>query len=81
MGGRTVVLKLRYADFTTITRSMTIQQATCDPGTVQRCAAALLRDTEAGRRPVRLIGIGLSGLEDLSRPRYTQLPLSFDEQF
>lgn len=62
LAGRTVSLKLRYGDFTTISRQTTLSAATCVCETIYRAARALLRErTEAGRRPVRLIGVGVSG--------------------
>jgi DNA polymerase-4 len=62
---RTVTIKLRYDDFTTITRSHS-QAATGDPDEIVRRAVALLEKTEAGRRPVRLLGAGVYNLESPS---------------
>ena len=59
---RTVTIKLRYDDFTTITRSHT-EAATNDPDVIARRAVGLLEKTEAGRRPVRLLGAGVHNLE------------------
>jgi DNA polymerase-4 len=59
---RTVTIKVRYGDFTTITRSHS-DRPTGDPDEVVRRAIALLDKTEAGRRPVRLLGAGVSNLE------------------
>ncbi|HEX7251635.1 MAG TPA: DNA polymerase IV [Thermoanaerobaculia bacterium] len=59
---RTVVLKLRYSNFETITRSETREPATQDPNEITQRAAALVAKTEAGRRPVRLLGVSLHGL-------------------
>ena len=59
---RTVTIKVRYADFRTITRSHS-QAATSDPDEIVRRAIALLEKTEAGRRPVRLLGAGVHNLE------------------
>jgi len=59
---RTVTIKLRYDDFTTITRSHT-EAATSDPDVIARRAIGLLEKTEAGRRPVRLLGAGVHNLE------------------
>ena len=64
---RTVTIKLRYDDFTTITRSHT-EVATSDPDVIVRRAIALLDKTEAGRRPVRLLGAGVHNLESLTGP-------------
>jgi DNA polymerase-4 len=55
---RTVTLKLRYGDFTTVTRSHTGAAPTRSPAEFAARAAALLERTEAARRPVRLLGVG-----------------------
>ncbi|MFD0420118.1 DNA polymerase IV, partial [Streptomyces sp. NPDC127108] len=64
--GRTIVLKVRRFDFSTLTRSETLRGPTDDPGVVREAAARLLEsvDTTGG---VRLLGVGVSGLTD-----YTQ---------
>jgi len=59
---RTVIIKVRYADFTTVTRSHTAAAPTRDPGEIVRRALTLLERTEAGRRPIRLLGAGVHGL-------------------
>ena len=59
---RTVTIKVRYANFTTVTRSHTEEPATRDAGIIARRALALLERTEAGKRPVRLLGVGAHGL-------------------
>jgi DNA polymerase-4 len=64
---RTVTIKIRYDDFTTITRSQT-GEATSDPDEIVRRAVALLEKTEAGRRPVRLLGAGVHNLESPGGP-------------
>jgi DNA polymerase-4 len=62
---RTVTIKVRYDDFTTITRSDT-RPPTNDPDDIARRAVELLSKTDAGRRPVRLLGAGVHnfGAED-----------------
>jgi DNA polymerase IV len=55
---RTVTLKVRYGDFTTITRSHTAP-ATRDEADLTARAVRLLEKTEAGSRPVRLIGVSV----------------------
>ncbi|MFF8289127.1 DNA polymerase IV [Streptomyces sp. NPDC016309] len=64
--GRTVVLKVRRYDFSTLTRSETLRGPTDDPVVVREAAARLLDavDTTGG---VRLLGVGVTGLAD-----YTQ---------
>jgi len=59
---RTVTLKVRYADFTTVTRSHTAQGATRSARSLSVRARALLERTDAARRPVRLLGVGAHGL-------------------
>ena len=60
---RTVTIKVRYNDFTTITRSQS-EDATRDDENIRRRAVALLDKTEAGRRPVRLLGVSVHNLSD-----------------
>jgi DNA polymerase-4 len=62
MTARTVVLKVRYANFETITRSETREPSTRDAHEICTRASALLEKTEAGRRSVRLLGVSLHGL-------------------
>jgi DNA polymerase-4 len=61
---RTVTIKVRYHDFTTITRSDT-RPATSDADEIQERAVRLLAKTDAGRRPVRLLGAGVHGIAKL----------------
>ena len=61
---RTVTIKVRYSDFTTITRSHS-NQATNDPDDIAQRAVTLLEKTEAGKRPVRLLGAGVHNFESL----------------
>ena len=58
MFARTVTIKVRYDDFTTITRSHTAPP-TRDEADLTARAVALLDKTEAGRRPVRLLGVSV----------------------
>ncbi|MFC5728498.1 MULTISPECIES: DNA polymerase IV [Nocardioides] len=63
LSGRTVTLKVRLYDFTTLSRSATLPAPTEDAVTIARLARSLLADldTSAG---VRLLGVGVSGLAD-----------------
>jgi len=72
LSARTVTIKVRYDDFSTITRSHS-SAPTSDAGDIARRALALLAKTEAGRRPVRLLGVGLHGLSSADR-EWTGLP-------
>jgi DNA polymerase IV len=60
---RTVTIKVRYNDFTTITRSHT-EPACRDEDAIVRRAIALLERTEAGRRPIRLLGVSVHNLSE-----------------
>ncbi len=53
----TVAVKVRYADFSTITRSKRLPTPTSDQQTLYRQARRLLDRTDAGIRPVRLLGV------------------------
>jgi DNA polymerase-4 len=55
---RTVTIKVRYSDFTTITRSHSTHP-TRDGSDIAARAVLLLEKTEAGRRPVRLLGVSV----------------------
>jgi DNA polymerase-4 len=61
---RTITTKLRYADFTIRTRSTTLPAATDDASTIAELACSLL-DRALAARPgkLRLVGVGVSGLE------------------
>ena len=62
LAGRTVTIKVRYADFTTVTRSHTLSRPTADADVISSWAIELLHRTQAGRRPVRLLGARVSNL-------------------
>ena len=70
---RTVTLKLRYSNFQTVTRSHTHRPATRSLEEIAARAAALLEKTEAGQRPVRLIGVSVHGLENESQENQLEL--------
>ncbi len=76
---RTVTIKVRYSDFTTITRSHSKVPPTRDADDLAGRALALLERTEAGTRAVRLLGVSVHNLVDPEEPReVAELPL-FDE--
>lgn len=59
-GSRTVVLKVKYADFSSITRTRTLDTDTRDKDVIARTAIELLRSaTDAGRTPIRLLGVSV----------------------
>jgi DNA polymerase IV len=75
---RTVTIKVRYSDFTTITRSHSATPATRDPDELARRSVTLLQKTEAGTRPVRLLGVSVHNLVDPGIPS-EEPRLPFDE--
>jgi DNA polymerase IV len=62
LAAKSVDIKVRYADFSTVTRSHTLSRPQSDPDVIASWALLLLEKTEAGRRPVRLLGAGVHGL-------------------
>ena len=59
--GRTIGIKVRLDDFTTVTRARTLAEATCDTDTVSAVALELL-ERYRPPRPVRLLGVRVAGL-------------------
>ena len=74
---RCVTIKVRYDDFTTVTRSHTAEFFTDDADSIASRAVALLARTAAGRIPVRLLGAGVHDLQsgDGGSPVAAELPL------
>jgi len=62
---RTVTIKVRYDDFSTVTRSHSTPTPTRDADDIARRAVALLDRTDAGTRPVRLLGASVHGFASL----------------
>ena len=69
---RTVSLKVRYSDYSTVTRAQTFVLPTADEATLAKSVLELARRTEARVRSVRLLGVGCSNLCPAGRG---QLPL------
>lgn len=62
--GRTIAIKVRLDDWTTVTRARTVEAPTNDAAIVIEVAVELLR-AYAPARPVRLLGVRLAGFEDV----------------
>ena len=60
---RTVQLKLRYSDFSTITRAHSLDHATQLDTEIFQQARALFRENRKAGREIRLLGVHASGLE------------------
>jgi len=71
--GRTITLKVKYDDFVQVTRSMTSPETTDDGMKIFHAVCSLLDKTEAGRKPVRLLGISISQLEGNKREKQLAL--------
>ncbi|ABA90364.1 DNA polymerase IV [Syntrophotalea carbinolica DSM 2380] len=62
--GTTLTLKVKYADFSTVTRSRSVADGICHARDMLHLAKQLLEKTEAGKKPVRLLGVSLANLMD-----------------
>ena len=60
--GKTVTLKVKFSDFVQVTRSATLAGSTDNGHEIYSTACRLLEKTDAGARPVRLLGISVSQL-------------------
>ena len=70
--GRTIAIKVRLDDWTTVTRARTVEAATNDPAIVIDTAVELLRAYDPAR-PVRLLGVRVAGFED-AEPEQRRAP-------
>jgi DNA polymerase-4 len=73
LAAHTVQIKVRYGDFTTLTRQISVEDPLIEAGEIYRLACFLLAREKLVCRPLRLIGVGVSGLcepsgEQLSLP-------------
>jgi DNA polymerase IV len=78
--GKTVTLKIKYHDFESISRSVTLTEAEDNRDLITDFAIRLLDETEAGKKKVRLLGVAVSNL-DIEEPEYEtgkQLVFHFD---
>lgn len=80
--GRTVTLKVKYFDFKSITRSVTIDEPADSAAVIMKYVRPLLSKTEAGEKKVRLLGISISNFDDQESDtakvcKHIQLPLPF----
>jgi DNA polymerase-4 len=65
--GRTIGIKLRFDNFHTVTRDLTLAQPTADAAAIRRAAGLCLKRVPLGRR-LRLLGVRVSGLQRLISP-------------
>jgi DNA polymerase-4 len=62
LAGKTIKLKIRWPDFTTLTRQTTLNNPTDQEDEIERAALELLKAVRKPNQAVRLIGVGVSGL-------------------
>ena len=77
--GRTITLKIKYFDFRSITRSVTIEEPADTASVMMKYIKPLLAKTEAGERKVRLLGISISNFhtQEFGVGKNAQLLLPF----
>lgn len=78
--GRTVTLKIRFAPFITIQKSVTLPRATSLDNTIFQTAKELLSSTVIRQPGVRLLGVKLSSLQQGKQPRQLNLLDNHDEE-
>ena len=66
LGAHTVQVKLRYGDFTTLTRQISVEESITEPNDIYRLACFLLGREKLVSRPLRLLGLGVSNLREPS---------------
>ena len=62
LAGKTVKIKIRLPDFTTFTRQTTLPTLTNNGDEIFQAAVKLMRAVRKPNQPVRLIGVGVSGI-------------------
>jgi DNA polymerase-4 len=74
LDAQTVQVKVRYSDFTTLTRQVSVEDPISAATEIYRLAAHLLAREKLVHRPLRLLGVGVSGLVPATARQLT-LPL------
>lgn len=67
--GTTVRLKIRWSDFSTPSRQLTLPRPTDDPQQIYAAAEKLFKGIWPDRKPVRLLGVGISGFDEKENPQ------------
>ncbi|MCX6925305.1 MAG: DNA polymerase IV [Verrucomicrobia bacterium] len=66
LGAHTVQVKVRYGDFTTLTRQITVEEPLTEADDIYRLSCWLLGREKLVSRPLRLLGLGVSSLREPS---------------
>lgn len=64
LGAHTVQVKVRYGDFTTLTRQITVESPVTEAGDIYRLGCFLLGREKLVSRPLRLLGLGVASLRE-----------------
>lgn len=64
LGAHTVQVKVRYGDFTTLTRQITVEEPLTEPRDIYRLGCFLLGREKLVSRPLRLLGLGVATLRE-----------------
>jgi DNA polymerase IV len=64
LGAHTVQVKVRYGDFTTQTRQITVEEPLTEAAQIYRLGCFLLARQKLVSRPLRLLGLGVSNLHE-----------------
>ncbi len=75
LAGHTVQVKVRYQDFTTLTRQITVEEPISTKGRIYRFGCFLLGRHHFVVRPLRLLGLGVSNLRE---PEHRQLTFELE---
>jgi len=73
LGAHTVQVKVRYGDFTTLTRQISVEEPLADANEIYRLGCHLLGREKLVHRPLRLLGLGVSNLAEPSGEQLTLL--------
>jgi DNA polymerase IV len=66
LGAHTVQVKVRYGDFTTLTRQISLEEPITEARDIYRLGCFLLGRQKLVSRPLRLLGLGVSGLGEIT---------------
>jgi DNA polymerase-4 len=75
VGALTVQVKVRYSDFTTLTRQIRLEDPLTSAADIYRMACFLLARDKLVQKPLRLLGIGVSTLVSPQWQQQMRLPL------
>ena len=77
--GRTITLKIRFNDFTTLTKSYSDEMPIRSFQKFHKMTKKLLGRMDYLRKPIRLLGVGISNLIDNAEIKEVQLSMDFDD--